>query len=54
MLIFKMFLLDSFCLSLQLEVLHAQAIRLSRERLGEFIKTDEYCPGRRLSLNYWR
>ena len=46
--------LHSFCLSLQLEVLHAQAIRLSRERLGEFIKTDEYMAGRKLAILYWR
>lgn len=45
---------DSFCLSLQLEVLHAQAIRLSRERLGDFIKLEEYVAGKRLSLLYWR
>lgn len=46
--------LHSFCLSLQLEVLQAQALRLIRERLGDLIKVEEYIPGRRLSLSYWR
>lgn len=35
-------------------MLHAQAIRLSRERLGDFIRLEEYAPGKRLSLLYWR
>jgi mediator of RNA polymerase II transcription subunit 14 len=46
--------LHSFCLSLQLEVLHAQAIRLCQERLEDFIRIDEYSPGNRLLLSYWR
>lgn len=46
--------LHSFCLSLQLEVLHAQALRLGRERLGDLIRVEEYIPGRRLSLCYWQ
>ncbi|RWS16530.1 Mediator of RNA polymerase II transcription subunit 14-like protein [Dinothrombium tinctorium] len=45
---------NSFCLSLQLEVLHAQSIRLSRERLGDFIRVEDYTPGKRLYLAYWR
>lgn len=48
------FIADSFCLSLQLEVLHAQAVRLIRERLGDFIRIEEYIPGKRLSILYWR
>ncbi|XP_053200858.1 mediator of RNA polymerase II transcription subunit 14-like [Panonychus citri] len=46
--------LHTFCLSLQLEVLHAQASRLSRERLGELVKVDEYILGRKLCISYWR
>lgn len=49
-----LFTLDTFCLSLQLEVLHAQASRLSRERLGELVKVDEYILGRKLCISYWR
>ena len=51
---FASFFLDTFCLSLQLEVLHAQAVRLSRERLGDFIRVDEYIPGKIFHLYYWR
>jgi mediator of RNA polymerase II transcription subunit 14 len=47
-------ILHSFCLSLQLEVLHAQTIRLSRERLGDFVRVEEYVPGARLTISYWR
>ena len=47
-------ILHSFCLSLQLEVLHAQTIRLSRERLGDFLKVDEYQLGSRLVIAYWK
>lgn len=46
--------LHSFCLSLQLEVLHAQAIRLGRERLGDFIRIEEYSPGKKLTILYWK
>ena len=47
-------ILHSFCLSLQLEVLHAQTVRLSRERLGDFLKVDEYQLGARLVIAYWK
>ena len=47
-------ILHSFCLSLQLEVLHAQTVRLSRERLGDFLKVDEYQLGSRLVIAYWK
>ena len=47
-------LLHSFCLSLQLEVLHAQAGRLARLRWGKFIHVEEYKPGQKLSVSYWR
>ncbi|XP_015794906.1 mediator of RNA polymerase II transcription subunit 14 [Tetranychus urticae] len=46
--------LHTFCLSLQLEVLHAQATRLSRERLGELVKVEEYFLGKKLCISYWR
>lgn len=46
--------LHSFCLSLQLEVLQAQAFRLCRERLEDFIRIDEYSPGNRLLISYWK
>ncbi|XP_054168688.1 mediator of RNA polymerase II transcription subunit 14-like [Oppia nitens] len=46
--------LHSFCLSLQLEVLHAQAIRLCFERLDDFIRIEGYSPGNCLVLSYWR
>ncbi|XP_076370105.1 mediator complex subunit 14 isoform X1 [Tachypleus tridentatus] len=47
-------ILHSFCLSLQLEVLHSQTVRLCRERLGEFITIEEYVAGNWLVLSYWR
>lgn len=46
--------LHSFCLSLQLEVIHSQLVRLCRERLGDFIRVEEYRPGQNLVLQYWR
>ena len=46
--------LHSFCLSLQLEVLQAQAFRLCRERLEDFIRIDDYVPGNRLLISYWK
>ena len=47
-------LLHTFCLSLQLEVLHAQASRLARLRWGKFIHIEEYKPGQKLSISYWK
>ncbi len=47
-------LLHSLCQSLQLEVLHAQTLRLCHERLGDHIRVEEYLPGRCLTLSYWR
>lgn len=46
--------LHSFCLSLQLEVIHSQLARLCRERLGDFVRVDEYRPGQNLVVQYWR
>ena len=43
-----------FCLSLQLEVLHTQIIRLCHERLGDSVRIEEYVSGVLLKLHYWR
>ena len=45
---------DSFCLSLQLEVLHSQTVRLVRERLGESICVEQYILSKGLIISYWR
>ena len=39
---------------LQLEVLHTQTMRLCQDRLGLYIRVEEYVPGRALTLSYWR
>ncbi|CAK8696395.1 mediator of RNA polymerase II transcription subunit 14-like [Clavelina lepadiformis] len=46
--------LHTFCLSLQLEVLQAQATRLLNMSWGKFIHIDEYLPGQRMTISYWR
>nr|XP_039250622.1 mediator of RNA polymerase II transcription subunit 14-like [Styela clava] len=46
--------LHSFCLSLQLEVLQAQTVRLIQERWGRLVQIDEYLPGVKVVLSYWR
>lgn len=46
--------LHYFCQSLQLEVLNTQALRLRRERLYEHINVDDYVPGAKLTVSYWR
>ncbi|XP_025098562.1 mediator of RNA polymerase II transcription subunit 14-like isoform X2 [Pomacea canaliculata] len=46
--------LHSFCLSLQLEVLHSQTQRLMRERLGDCIFIDQYMLSKNLVISYWR
>jgi len=46
--------LHSFCQSLQLEVLHSQAQSLIRQRLGEYVRVEEYALGKSLVLSYWR
>lgn len=46
--------LHFFCLSLQLEVLHTQIIRLCRERLGDSVRIEDYIPGALLKLHFWR
>lgn len=46
--------LHYFCQSLQLEVLYTQTLRLMRDRLDENIHVDEYIPGSKLTVSYWR
>ena len=46
--------LHCFCQSLQLEVLNSQAQRLIHQRLGEYLRVEGYCPGRSLTISYWR
>lgn len=47
-------ILHSFCLSLQLEVLHYQSAQLFLERLREFLKIETYVPGSSIVLSYWK
>ncbi|QQP57449.1 Uncharacterized protein FKW44_002448, partial [Caligus rogercresseyi] len=46
--------LHTLCQSLQLEVLYSQAQKLIRERLGNYIRIEEYRLGKGLTLSYWR
>jgi mediator of RNA polymerase II transcription subunit 14 len=46
--------LHYFCQSLQLEVLYQQTIRLARDRLEDNIRVDNYVPGNKLTVSYWR
>lgn len=46
--------LHFFCQSLQLEVLYTQTLRLMIDRLDENIHVDEYLPGSKLTVSYWR
>lgn len=46
--------LHYFCQSLQLEVLYTQSLRLMIDRLDDNIHVDEYVPGVKLTLSYWR
>lgn len=46
--------LHFFCQSLQLEVLYTQALRLIFDRLGGNIVVEEYIPGVKLTISYWR
>ena len=46
--------LHSLCQSLQLEVLHAQTQKLIFERLSDYVRVEEYVPGRCLTVSYWR
>ncbi|XP_065056096.1 mediator of RNA polymerase II transcription subunit 14-like [Rhopilema esculentum] len=46
--------LHYFTMSLQLEVLHTQAIRLINEKWGDLVKVEEYITGQKLVISYWR
>lgn len=45
---------DSFCLSLQLEVLHSQTLMLVRERWGDLVQVERYLPAKYLTLSVWK
>ena len=45
---------DSFCLSLQLEVLHSQTLLLIRERWGDLVQVERYMPAKSLTLAVWK
>ncbi|XP_053732138.1 mediator of RNA polymerase II transcription subunit 14 isoform X1 [Synchiropus splendidus] len=45
--------LHSFCLSLQLEVLHSQTMMLIRERWGDLVQEERYLPAKYLTLSVW-
>lgn len=45
--------LHSFCLSLQLEVLHSQTLMLIRERWGDLVQEERYVPAKFLTLSVW-
>uniref|UniRef100_A0A673L1M3 Mediator of RNA polymerase II transcription subunit 14 n=1 Tax=Sinocyclocheilus rhinocerous TaxID=307959 RepID=A0A673L1M3_9TELE len=45
--------LHSFCLSLQLEVLHSQTLMLIRERWGDLVQVERYVPAKCLTLSVW-
>lgn len=45
---------DSFCLSLQLEVLHSQTLMLIRERWGDLVQEERYVPAKFLTLTVWK
>uniref|UniRef100_A0A0K2TAA1 Mediator of RNA polymerase II transcription subunit 14 n=1 Tax=Lepeophtheirus salmonis TaxID=72036 RepID=A0A0K2TAA1_LEPSM len=46
--------LHTLCQSLQLEVLYSQSQKLIRERLGNYIRVEEYRLGKCLTVSYWR
>ncbi|KAJ3591575.1 hypothetical protein NHX12_006708 [Muraenolepis orangiensis] len=45
--------LHSFCLSLQLEVLHSQTLMLVRERWGDLVQVERYHAAKFLTLAVW-
>ena len=47
-------ILHSLSQLLQLEVLYNQTMRLCAERLGDYIRVEEYLLGRALTVSYWR
>ena len=46
--------LHSLAQLLQLEVLHNQVMRLCQDRLGLYIRVEEYILGKALTISYWR
>ncbi|XP_063699988.1 mediator of RNA polymerase II transcription subunit 14 [Culicoides brevitarsis] len=46
--------LHYFCQSLQLEVMYTQTLRLCRDRLDDHIHVDDYVPGNKITVSYWR
>lgn len=46
--------LHYFCQSLQLEVLFTQTLKLKVDRLDDEVEVDEYVPGEKLTVAYWR
>ncbi|XP_019863678.1 PREDICTED: mediator of RNA polymerase II transcription subunit 14-like isoform X2 [Amphimedon queenslandica] len=46
--------LHHFCLSLQLDCLHAEVERLSVAVCGVYMKVEDYVPGHLIRLVYWR
>lgn len=46
--------LHYFCQSLQLEVLFTQTLKLKVDRLDDDVDVDEYVPGEKLTVSYWR
>lgn len=46
--------LHYFCQSLQLEVLYTQTLRLCYERLDDNVYVEEYVPGVKITVSYWR
>jgi len=46
--------LHSLAQLLQLEVLYTQVARLAQDRLGSYIRVEEYILGRALTISYWR
>lgn len=47
-------ILHTFSQLLQLEVLYTQTLRLQIDRLDEHVHVDEYVPGVKLTVSYWR
>lgn len=46
--------LHYFCQSLQLEVMFTQTLKLKVDRLEDDVHVEEYVPGEKLTVAYWR
>lgn len=46
--------LHTFCVGLQLDVLYCQTMQLIRSTLTNECQVEEYVPGKRLHIAYWR